>query len=913
MTPGRPEAPFEPQALPIEAVWRHLASSPQGLGEAEARERLAHEGPNLIAEARSAPLVLRFGRHLANRFALLLWAGAGLAFLGEQFSPGEGMSLIAGALASVVLLNAAFSFWQELRVERAMAAFRGMLSRRARVLRDGSEVDIDAADIVVGDVLVLREGDRVAADARLFEAHALKVDNAPLTGESEPQLRSIAVFGGERLSARNLVFSGTLVTSGTGSAVVYATGHLTEIGSIASVTRDTERVETPIRRELRYFTRIISAIALMLGLVFFVAGWLIGNPFWTNLVFAVAIIVANVPEGLLPTVTLALAIAGRKMSSRNALLKTLESAETLGGTTVICTDKTGTLTRNEMRVTDLVLGADGVRAPRSGADPWAQRVMALCNNAALAGRGEAARFRGDPTETALLRHVEAAEPGRVAELRRSHRRLHEHPFDSATREMATVHETPDGPAALLKGAPEVVVGQCARAARGGGAVPLTPEAGAAFLRRAEDLARQGKRVLALARKPVEPGADLERAATGGGYELVGLVAMHDPPRPEVAAAVARCRRAGIRIVVVSGDHPLTVEAIARQVGIVHEPSPTVYTGRDLAGWRKAALRHALAADEVVFARTSPLDKLRIVTALQEMGHIVAVTGDGVNDAPALKRADVGIAMGQTGTDVAREAASVVLMDDNFATIVAAVEEGRVIYGNIRRFIGYVLTSNVPEILPCIAFVMLGVPLPLPVLLILAIDLGTDLAPAIALATEPAEVDVMAQPPRPRSERLLSRGLLLSSYGLWGLLESAAGFAAYAFVLADGGWTPGVELARTDPLYGRAIAAFFAAVVICQVANVLVWRTTRESVFAKGLLRNRAVVAGVALELALLYGIVETGVGHAVFGTASLPAAAWLVPVPAALAMLGLAELRKALRRARASADGRAAVRLSADG
>jgi sodium/potassium-transporting ATPase subunit alpha len=906
MSPERQEAAFAPERLPAEALWARLASSPEGLGEAEVRERLAHEGPNVISEPHRLPLPLRFGRHLTHRFALLLAAGALLAFLAEEFgklSPGEGMRLIAIALVCVVLLNAAFTFWQEQRVERAMAAFRGMLSRRARVLRSRVEVEIDAAEVVAGDVLVLREGDRVAADARLFAAHGLKVDNSPLTGESEPQLRTTATApaSSARLDARNLVFAGTLVTSGTGSAVVHATGNHTEIGRIAGATREVQRVETPIQRELRHFVRVVSAIALGLGAVFFFAGWSIGNPFWTNLVFAIGIIVANVPEGLLPTVTLALAISGRKMARRNALLKTLESAETLGSTTVISTDKTGTLTRNEMCVTEVLLGASG-SAVEPGAPPAesALLVMALCNNATLSGQaGEGARPRGDPTETALLSYVETVDPGAVARLRARHRRLHERPFDSATREMATVHETPSGLAALLKGAPEVVVGQCTRVLEDGVPRPMTPEAVAAFLAIAEGHARAGKRVLALAMKPVGADADLESEATGGGYELIGLVAMRDPPRAEVAAAVSRCREAGIRVVVISGDHPLTVEAIARDVGIVRGERIAVHVGEDLRTWSRAALRRALAAGEVLFARTSPLDKLRIVTALQEMGHIVAVTGDGVNDAPALKRADVGIAMGQSGTDVAREAADMVLMDDNFATIVAAVEEGRVIYDNIRRFIGYVLTSNVPEILPYIAFVLLGIPLPLPVLLILAIDLGTDMVPAIALAVEPAETDVMARPPRPRNARLLSPALLLSSYGLWGLIESAAGFAAYVFVLLGGGWAPGETLARSDPLYGQAIAAYFAAVVICQVANVLVWRTRTESVIRKGILRNRAVLLGIAVELALALLIVETEVGHAAFGTSSPGVAAWLVPVPIAALMLGLSEILKAGARSRA--------------
>jgi sodium/potassium-transporting ATPase subunit alpha len=413
-------------------------------------------------------------------------------------------------------------------------------------------------------------------------------------------------------------------------ALVYATGNNTEIGMIAGVTHQTQRVETPISRELRHFIRIIITIALVLGSAFFAAGWCMGNPFWTNLVFAIGIIVANVPEGLLPTVTLALAVASRKMASQNALLKTLESAETLGSTTVICTDKTGTLTQNDIRVTDVILAPGRPSSEREETvSQRALRVMALCNNATIEGEGAQARFSGDPTETALLRHVEAERPGGVAALRAAHRRIHEHPFDSATREMATLHETPGGAESCLKGAPEVVVRQCARVRDGDGSASLAPEDAAAFLRQAERLARSGKRVLALAGRSVTPGEDPERVAMGGGHELIGLVAMHDPPRPEVPMAVARCREAGIRVLVVSGDHPLTVEAIARQVGIIHGAAPAVHTGTDLAEWSPSALRHVLAADEIVFARTSPLDKLRIVTALQQMGNVVAVTGVGL--------------------------------------------------------------------------------------------------------------------------------------------------------------------------------------------------------------------------------------------------------------------------------------------
>ncbi|HEX9621014.1 MAG TPA: cation-transporting P-type ATPase [Polyangiaceae bacterium] len=908
------EHAFEPQAVPLEHLLRRLAASLDGLGRQEAHERLEHEGRNVLPEHVRSSRLVRLARHSTHRFALLLWAGAALALVGEAFGKGHGMGLIAAALGAVVVINALFGFWQEERVEHAMAAFRAMLSTRARVLRAGLEAEIDAADLVAGDVILLAEGDRVPADARLFEVHALKVDNSPLTGESEPQLRTVAPSVASRLESRNLVFSGTLVSAGSGRGVVYATGAATELGRIAGVTHATERVEAPIERELRYFVRLITIVALGLGVVFFSAGWAIGNGFWESLIFSIGIIVANVPEGLLPTVTLALAIAARRMAKRNALVKTLQSAETLGSTSVICTDKTGTLTRNEMRVTEVFLGASDEPAGDAPELDAALGVMTLCNNAAARDVGGLVRFAGDPTETALLEFADDRRPGFVEKTRALYPRVHERPFDSATREMATVHRTTGGLQATLKGAPEVVVAHCRSVVVAGRSEELTARTAMKILSLATRAARHGKRVLCLAQKPVAPDADLETATSERDYTFVGLVAMRDPPRSEVAEAVAKCRTAGIRIIVVSGDHPVTVAAIAREIGITDGTPALEYTGEELGSLGKAALRRALAAETVLFSRTSPLDKLRIVTALQEMGHVVAVTGDGVNDAPALRRADVGVAMGKTGTDVAREAADIVLMDDNFATIVAAVEEGRVIYGNMRRFVGYVLTSNVPEILPYIAFVLLGIPLPLPVLLILAIDVGTDMLPAIGLATEPAETNVMHEPPRPRSERLVSRGLVLQSYLFWGPFEAAAGFSAYAWVLGTGGFRLGDELAPTDPLYAQAIAAFFAAIVVCQVANVLAWRTTQQSLFKRGLGTNLAVLLGIACELALTALVLESGAGHAIFGTASPPLAALLVPIPFAVAMLAVSEVIKALRRGahtRASVPrGRAGARLA---
>jgi sodium/potassium-transporting ATPase subunit alpha len=869
--------------LSADDIFRRLASSLSGLSESEAAARLRHEGANLLTESASPSWIKRFGKHLRARFALLLWAGAALAFVAERFDPGKGMALISGALVVVVLLNATFSFWQETRVEQAMAAFREMLAPRARVLRDGDEKEIDAAEVVIGDVIILREGDRIPADGRLFEVRTLKVDNSALTGESQPQLRTAEPVQGSHRESRNLVFSGTTVSSGRGKAIVVAIGNGTEIGRIAKVTHETIRVETPIRREIAHFIKLITRIALAIGLIFFAAGWALGNPLWANLVFAIGILVANVPEGLLPTVTLGLAISGRKMAKRHALLKTLESAETLGCATVICTDKTGTLTRDEMRVTDVLPAVEERERLRS--------VMALCNNAEII-QGEGG-FRGDPTETALLHWLESEYPGEATKLREAHSRVFERPFDSETREMAVVHHFGNEHLSLLKGAPEVVLSQCDLSIH-------EPDSSGPVTRSkwnelADELARGGKRVLAMAEKRVAVDEDLESHIAGNGYRLLGLVAMHDPPRPEVAAAVTRCREAGIRIIVVSGDHPLTVEAISREVGILTGPAE-MHLGNDIPHLGNAAMRALVAREGVHFARTKPLDKLRIVAALQQNGEVVAVTGDGVNDAPALKRADIGIAMGKTGTDVAREAADMVLMDDNFSTIVAAVEEGRVLYANIRRFIGYVLTSNVPEILPYIAFVLFNLPLPLTVLLILAIDLGTDMVPAIGLATESAETDMMKFPPRPRTQRLLSKRLLLESYLVGGMIEAMAGFAAYFTVLFQGGWRFGVKLPDGDPLAGQSVSAFFTAVILCQVANVFVWRTTRHSVFTKGLARNRAVVAGIAIELVALLWIVNTPSGHAWFGTATPPPSAWFVALPFMIAMLALAELRKWLSR-----------------
>lgn len=903
--------------VPLDELFGILDTSHNGLNDKQVQERITRYGKNAITEKKKTSFILRFGKHLTNQFAILLWVGAILSFLAEYFHPGEGMLYIAIALLAVIFLNAFFTFWQEGKVAQAMAAFKNMLSVQARVVRDGREQEIDACELVPGDILILSEGDRIPADARLFEVSALKVNNASLTGESEPQLRCIETSNEHYLDSRNLSFSGTLVSAGSGKAVVYATGDETELGRIAQVTLEIKSVDSPMQKELKHFIKIISRIAIILGVIFFIVGWLIGNPFWGNIIFAIGIIVANVPEGLLPTVTLALSIASQRMAKKNALIKRLESVETLGSTTVICTDKTGTLTVNNMHVTNIFLdGQDHTtthvqdtsdherkwldkagKAANEKSMECAVHCATLCNNAALHRDGKI-ELIGDPTETALLLFADQYKPGpNIDWLKQYWPRTIEIPFDSKTKEMITVHKKDNQEIAYLKGAPEIVLHQCTKQLIKGKIISLTEKQRSLYEEQNMFYASQGKRVLALAYKHVTTTKDDEKEAKKSNYIFIGLTAMYDPPRAEVKEAVKKCRDAGIKIIVVSGDHPLTVAAIAREVGIITKKEPLLITGEELERLSHTALKDLLRKnDEIVLARTSPQDKMRIVTALQEMDEVVAVTGDGVNDAPALKKADIGIAMGITGTDVAKEAADMILMDDNFSTIVHAVEEGRVIYSNIRKFIAYILTSNIPEILPFIAFVLLGIPLPLTIVLILAIDLGTDLIPALGLATEGAEYDVMKQKPRSRTERLLSRNMLIMSYGIIGMIQAAAGFAAYFYVLFSGGWQWGQELAFSDPLYQTALGAFFISIIVAQIADVLICRTRKESVFHKGLFSNKLVWGGIAAELILGWIIVHTELGHLIFNTAALPLYIWLIPLPFALLIFFGDELRKLLLR-----------------
>lgn len=850
----------------------------------------------------------------------------------------QGREMYIGiALVGVVIINGTFTFIQEYQAAKTMESFRQLLPPHANVLREGKVRDILASELVVGDVILLDEGDKVPADGRLIETNALKVDNSAITGESEPQLRSLECTHPNMLECRNMVFSGTLMQSGNGKAVIFATGQNTQIGSLATLTEQTLGVDTPIRRELNHFIKVISSIAISLGITFFILAFILQDVFLSSLIFAIGIIVANVPEGLLPTVTLALSLSSRRMASRNALIKQLESVETLGSTTVICTDKTGTLTQNRMTVNSIMVGfeclllenplsskktttrqeaEESINRTTPGTDrdieekitgPGTEgfciikkpvwdperlssifiKVAALCNNAKLSESPPG--YTGDPTEGALLVFANSLED--VKALQSDYPRLEEFPFDSLTKRMEVICQTPEGKLDVyLKGAPEVIVKMCSSALVSGGTKEMGEAEQKELLSRHLKLAGKGERVIALAYRQ---GEDIREYT--GDFTFLGFIGIVDPPRPEARDAIARCHAAGIKVVMITGDHPVTAESIAKDVGLADSGNLEIITGDELTLLSRTELASRLKNPSIVFARTSPVQKLKIVQLFQSEGEIVTMTGDGVNDAPAIKNADMGVAMG-SGTDVAREAADMVLLDDNFATIVNAVEEGRTVFDNIKKFIVYILASNIPEILPFIAFVLFALPLPMPVQLILAIDLGTDMLPAIALGKEKGEGDIMKRPPRAREEKLLTPQLLLTAYAVKGPVEALAGFFCYFAVLFEGGWSFGEQLASNNPLYMQSITAFFSAVVICQIANVFTSRTRYQSVFTVGLFSNPMVLIGIASELLILALIIWNPAANLIFNTSPLDLRYLLFSVPFAVLLLLIDEFRKYLLR-----------------
>ena len=901
---------------PVGVLFRDLRSKPGGLTSREAARRLVAYGPNELARRGGAHWPAQLARQFTHPLALLLFLAAALAFAG-------GTAVLGFAVLAVIVLNAAFAFAQERQAERAVEALRAYLPQQATVRRDGERVLVHATELVPGDVLLVEEGEKVSADARLVEG-TLDVDLSTLTGESQPVLRTAGdeLRRGQLLEARDLIFSGTTVVSGEATALVFATGMQTELGRIAALSERVKPEPSPLELQVRRVAWLIAVVAVTAGLAFLPIGWLAaGLSLHDASSFTIGLIVANVPEGLLPTITLALAVGVAELAREGALVKRLAAVETLGSTTVICTDKTGTLTENRMRAArvwtplgEVDLERDGSAAAAVAADPvlgFLSRTAAACSSAELAPE-RTGKSRGEATEVGMLEAVRQLGVD-VAVARREHQRRRLFRFDPTLRLMSTVDEREDGGLTVhAKGAPEEVLDRSTMVGGPDDHVPLDDATRDTVLAVLERYASQGLRVLAVARRRLpndtEPPALREQAEHD--LCLLGLVGLFDPPRPEVADAVARCHEAGIRIVVVTGDYGLTAAEIARRVGIARDGA-AVITGEELQAMDEPTLERLLAEGrELIFARSSPEAKLRIADALRAQGQVVAMTGDGVNDAPALRRADIGVAMGLTGTDVAREAATMVLTDDNFATIVTAVKHGRRVFENVRKFVLYIFAHATPEVVPFLLFALAGgaIPLPLTVLQILAIDLGTEILPALALGREPAEPGLMDRPPRPRSEGVIQKALLIRAWVFLGLIEAALVLAGFFFVLLRAGWAWGDPTGPGTPLhetYLQATTMTFAGIVTCQIGTAIAARTEHASLRQVGFFNNPLLLWAIATEIAFLAAIVLLPPLQAIFGTRPLgwPETAMLCVFP--VIVWSTDELRRARIRRHFTAQARA--------
>jgi len=848
------------RALGTDAEWE--------LSDEEATRRLEERGPNELEErgGRSRWTIL-WEQFTSTMIVILIVAALASAFLGDYED--------SIAIAVIVVLNAALGFTQEYRAERAMAALKRLSAPRVRVRREGHVREVSARELVPGDVVLLEAGNLVPADGRLLEGANLRIQESALTGESESVEKDAAALEeedtplGERT---NMVYSSTVVAMGRGLFVVTETGMSTELGKIAAMIQTTDREQTPLQRRLNQVGKVLALAALAIVGVVFALGLLRGEDLEVMFLTAVSLAVAAVPEGLPAVVTIALALGAQRMLRRRALIRKLPAVETLGSVTVICSDKTGTLTENRMSATVLDVaghtvelgggspaasdyGLDGGRLPALGDDPALMLVLAggaLCNDALLVSEEDGFRAIGDPTEGALV--VAAAREGmKKSELEAALPRVEEVPFDSERKRMTTVHkvvsdsgsEIPEALESVLNGGRESTL--CVAFTKGavdslleissevctgdGQAEPLNEGWRERISAANERLAENGIRVLGV-------GLRRLRSLDGVGEELerdlifFGMIGMIDPARPEARVAVETCKRAGIRPVMITGDHPLTARHIATELGMAEDER--MLTGRDLASLSSEELED-LVEEVPVYARVSPEHKLAIVEALQEKGHIVAMTGDGVNDAPALRRADIGVAMGVTGTDVSKEAADMVLTDDNFATIVAAVEQGRVIYDNIRKFIKYLLTSNSAEILVMLVGPFVGLGLPLLPLQILWINLVTDGLPALALSAEPAEQGIMRRPPHPPDEGVFARGL--GRHVVW------VGALMALVSLATGLW-----YSQTAPEIWQTMV--FTTLTLSQLSHVMAIRSGDESLFKVGLLSNKPLLGAVALTFVL---------------------------------------------------------------
>jgi len=974
----------EHQATIDEVARQYELNLSTGLSDAEVKKRLERDGYNELTPPKTTPEWIKFCRNLFGGFSTLLWIGAILCFLAygiecvNSDDPVEDNLYLGVVLATVVIITGVFQYYQESKSSKIMESFKNLVPQQALVFRNGEKKSVVARELVLGDIVEVKGGDRIPADIRIISSSSMKVDNSSLTGESEPQSRDAEQSTVEVLEARNIAFFSTNCVEGSARGIVIRCGDNTVMGRIAALASNVDSGDTPIAQEIEHFIHIITGVAVFLGVTFFILAFILGYYWLEAVIFLIGIIVANVPEGLLATVTVCLTLTAKRMAKKNCLVKNLEAVETLGSTSTICSDKTGTLTQNRMTVAhmwfdDKIQEADTTE-DQSGNDinykddkTWRSlgRIAALCNRAVfLAGETGPILKRetaGDASESALLKCCELM-MGSVEQVRQRNPKVCEIPFNSTNKWQLSIHETDESDnryLLVMKGAPERILDRCSTIMINGEELEMTEEWRNKFTTAYETLGGMGERVLGFAHHYLDAEAhpkgfafdtDSMNFCSGDmakgdkGLTFVGLMAMIDPPRAAVPDAVAKCRSAGIKVIMVTGDHPITAKAIARSVGIISEGNKTV---EDLALERgipveqvnkrdaKAAVVHGgelrdlseadldeilLHHTEIVFARTSPQQKLIIVDGCQRQGQIVAVTGDGVNDSPALKKADIGVAMGIAGSDVSKQAADMILLDDNFASIVTGVEEGRLIFDNLKKSIAYTLTSNIPEITPFLVFMVFSVPLPLGTVTILCIDLGTDLLPAISLAYEQAESDIMKRNPRNKfTDKLVNERLISMAYGQIGMIQALAGFVCYVVILMQNGFLPdslmglrvpwdSKENQNLEDSYGQewtyaqrkiveftCHTMFFTAIVIVQWADVLICKTRRLSIFQQGM-KNKILIAGLFEETCLAAFLAYCPGTDAMLRMYPLEWTWWFIPMPFSLIIFVYDETRKFLIR-----------------
>ncbi len=935
---NKKEMDIDEHLMELDEVFSKYGTDPvNGISESRVKDLREKYGYNELTPPEKTPAWVKFLKILFEGFSLLLWIGAIMCFIAfaiDKSANGEEASAdnayLGGVLVAVVIITALFTFYQEAKSEAIMESFQKMVPQEANVIRDGKARSIPAREIVPGDIVLVEKGDRVPADILILEAASLKVDNSSLTGESEPVMKTPNQTDEGVFETENLAFFSTNAVEGTGKGLAIRVGDETAVGHIASLATSTGSDETPIRKEIKHFIKIISTIAVLLGISFGIISLAIGYSVMEAVVFVIGIIVANVPEGLLATVTVALTLTAKKMAKKNCLVKNIEAVETLGSTSVICSDKTGTLTQNKMTVMHWWFNKKLVELHNTEdeygiefnikAKGWNKLALCamLCSKAEFKGGQEDQTIPhkevlGDATEAGILKMVTAIEgEDKLEETRGSWPRVAEIPFNSANKFHIVIHETPKGINHLfMKGAPEKIIECCTTVRLNGKDKKMSSKFKTKFLHMYEKLGGMGERVLGfcdneLSEKKFPPGFEFNTESGEENFPMMknrflGLVALVDPPKTAVPHAIELCRSAGITVMMVTGDHPLTAKAIAKQVGIISPDSKTpdeVAKEKDIPiekvdpGDCKARVIHGqelrelqdseldamvLMHPELVFARTTPEQKLKIVGANQRQGKIVGVTGDGVNDSPALKKADIGIAMGIAGSDVSKQAADMILLDDNFASIVNGVEEGRLIFDNLKKSIVYTLTSNIPELAPFLAFITAGIPLPLGTITILFIDLGTDMIPAISLAYEYPERDIMARQPRdPQKDRLVNARLIFLAYALIGVCQASAGFFLYFVIMAEHGWLPedlinlrkkweNRDINDLKDSYGQEWSyeqrkkleytchtAFFMSIVQVQWTDLIISKTRKVSIFEQGM-RNRFLNFALCFEtlLALL--------------------------------------------------------------